>query len=215
MQASFAAQRVRNTFARLVRPIRRTLAEARNRLDRRRHPARHRRAVEGVRARGTPREVVFVCLGNICRSPYAEARLRKSLEEAGGDRGVVIRSVGFILPGRPSPPEAIEAASARGLDLTAHRSQVLSQEVLRRADLVVVMTTKQQRDLEEGFGYGESLHLGDLDPGPVPRRDVIDPFGKPMDQFHAVFRRIDRALEVLADLITSAPNPSARAGDAG
>jgi protein-tyrosine-phosphatase len=173
-------------------------------MERRLHPRRHRRALEAVASREAVREVVFICLGNICRSPYAELRLRRHLEEAGLDERIAVRSAGFIGPGRPSPDTARLVAEERGLSLDEHRARVLGREHLRGGDLILVMTNRQQRDLRWRYGRPDTLHLGDLDPGPIPRRDILDPIEKPAEVFREVYARIDRAVGALAEELIAA-----------
>lgn len=164
---------------------------------------------------GRRREILFVCLGNICRSPYAEVRLRQLLDESGQGMRFGVRSSGFILPDRPSPPSAVHAALEMGLDLARHRSAIVSPESLDRADLVLVMTSTQRRDLRRLFGRRDAVHLGDLDPGPVPRRDITDPYGGSWEGFMDVYARLDRAVGSLHALLTrgvEAPEPPSDSG---
>lgn len=199
--------RIRAPLAAAIRPARRALSHLRDGSDRRLHSRRHRRVREHVLTRGPVRRVLFVCFGNICRSPYAEFRLRAHLDDAGLDGNVDIRSVGFISPGRGSPPEALRAAAERGLDLSDHRSAVLTAELLRDADLILAMTSAQQRDLSWNYGRRDALHLGDVEPPPIPRRDLPDPVDRPIEDFRAVYARIDRALEVLGGWIEENARP--------
>jgi protein-tyrosine phosphatase len=196
------------------RPLRRGVRELGHALERTLHPWRHRRALR-VLAASPVRSVIFVCLGNICRSPFAEYRLRALLRERDGagarhpsrdaeehPEGPValsVESVGLILPGRPSPEVAQSVAGEFGLDLTPHRSRLLTDEVAANSDLLLVMTTRQLRDVGRRYPRARTLHLGDLDPGPVPRRDIDDPYGNPPETFRRVYRRIDRILPVLRD----------------
>lgn len=175
------------------------LAKIRNEVERLLHPRRHRLARKAVQERAPVRHVVFLCLGNICRSPYAEVRLRERLTEMGLDEHVRADSAGFLGPGRRSPAAAREVARERGLDLDDHHSRVLDRSHLREADLIIVMTNVQRRDLRGRYGRRDALHLGDLDPGPIPRRDILDPVERPPEVFQWVYERIDRAVEVLAD----------------
>ena len=79
-------------------------------------------------------ELVLICTGNRARSPVAEGFLRHLL----ADLPVRVRSLGTLeLGGAPPLPEALEAASRVGLDLSAHRSQTLRGQELREADLVL------------------------------------------------------------------------------
>ncbi len=193
----------------LVRSLRRTLARVRNGVERLLHPRRHRVAREAVQARAPVRHVVFLCLGNICRSPYAEARLREQLALVGLADHVRTESAGLLGPGRPAPAAAREVARERGLDLQAHRSKALDRSHLQGADLIVVMTNDQRRRLRGRYRRRDAIHLGDLDPGPISRRDIRDPVEQPPEVFRRVYDRIDRAVEVLAaELIRQASIPS-------
>lgn len=158
------------------------------------HPLRRRR-LRGRLAREPVESVLFVCLGNICRSPYAERRLRAELN---GHVPKVL-SAGFIRPGRPSPDTALRIAGDRGIDLAGHRSRLVSKEALEHADIVFVMSGLQRRRLRRGFGRVERVYLlGDLDPNTVDRRAIQDPFDRADDVYASVFERIDRCCRAFA-----------------
>jgi protein-tyrosine phosphatase len=136
------------------------------------HPARRRAAIAALKARRSPTSVLVLCNGNIYRSPFAAAALRRAL---GGPEGTVaVDSAGFQGPGRESPKEAVEAAARRGIDLTGHRSQLVTPDLLRAAELIVVMEAAQRRMVCERFGRSprDVVILGDLDPGPVRSRAI-------------------------------------------
>lgn len=199
--------------SRLRRAASATLRFARTLVDRAFHPGRRARARRRLRARGPVREILVVCYGNICRSPYAAARFRGRLggEEASA---VDVRSAGFFGPDRPSPPEAVEEAGRRGVDLASHRSRTLGVEDIVRADVVFVMDDGQRRRLDVGLLRAVEaedvrplvLVLGDLDPLPPPsRRGILDPFGADADTFRAVYERIDRCVTAAVDLLEEDP----------
>jgi protein-tyrosine-phosphatase len=200
--------------ATLTRPARRLGRRGLHALERLLHPRRHRRVRREILSRGPVEAVLFVCYGNICRSPYAQYRLERLLHHGDGTsertpartRGpaVEIASVGFAPPGRPPPPAALEAAVERGIDMTAHRSRTLTMSLLRRADVVLVMTSPQARDLRWRYGRPDVLHLGDLEPGPISFRDITDPYGHPLEVFREVYERIDRAVGTLHLLLERA-----------
>jgi protein-tyrosine-phosphatase len=115
-------------------------------------------------------------------------------------RNTEVTSAGFIGPDRPSPPNALAAAEARGVDLGGHRSRLMEPEELRSTDLVVVMDPRQKREIvsRSGRSGDRILVLGDLDPGRITRRSILDPWGRDLDVFDAVYGRIDRCVHELA-----------------
>jgi protein-tyrosine phosphatase len=165
------------------------------------HPWRRRQALAWLRRHRMPRGVLFVCHGNICRSPYAEGVFRARVG-AVADSVIRIRSAGFIGPDRPSPRFAIEEAAARGVDLRSHRSMLLSAGEVRQAEIVVVMEAAQAEALRERYPTaGTILVLGDLDPRSDGGRTIIDPVDQPRVMFAASYDRIDRCVAVLAEAV--------------
>jgi protein-tyrosine-phosphatase len=162
------------------------------------HPARCYRARRRLRAMGGPRKILIVCTGNVCRSPYAEVKAREVDED--GLRWEV-RSAGWMGPsGRAPPMEAVDVARERGLDLDGHRSQLLSEELVGWADLLLVMERGHAKICRDEFRADgrRILLLGDLDPDLPRRREVPDPWGLPRGDFEDAFDRIDRCLNELS-----------------
>lgn len=163
--------------------------------------------MELVRSLDLPAHVLFVCYGNICRSPYAAAAFRSRLPPPLRER-IRVSSAGFYRSGRESPEEALAAARRRGEDLSGHRSTMLDTGLLASADLLVVMDAEQRLRLRRGYlselaaegadpGPRHVLVLGDLDPDLPARRGIVDPFGQPESVFESVYERIDRCVESL------------------
>jgi protein-tyrosine phosphatase len=147
------------------------------------------------------RSVLVLCHGNICRSPYAAAVLDRLLSP----RGVRVRSAGFVGPDRKVPAEALEVARRRGVDLCEHRSQVVTPELVHAAQLVIVMDRAQARAVRRMSGVeAEVILLGDLDPAPILRRSIHDPWDQPTDAFMNVFARLDRCAGALAETLEGA-----------
>lgn len=170
---------------------------ARRLRDRSLHRCRRWSALRQLAQNPRPRTVLFVCHANICRSPYAEAVARSLLPA-----DIAIRSAGFVGPDRLSPPEAVAVAGERGLDLAAHRSQLITADHLRTSDVVLVMDPEQRRrlvSLQPALSARVVL-LGDLDPEPVAQRAVQDPVEQPAAVFRSCYDRIDRCVGVLATL---------------
>ncbi|HEY3114087.1 MAG TPA: hypothetical protein VGJ62_10415 [Gemmatimonadaceae bacterium] len=168
------------------------------------HPRRRRAAHVQLR-KLRPRSVLFVCHGNICRSPFAAAAFAR-LNPRVGSRMIRVASAGFIGPGRNAPGKALVAAWRYGIDLSAHCSDVIRPERLRAADLVVVMSADQARAIRARIRNGSArvLVLGDLDPAPITRRTIADPWGGSDFAFEASFDRINRCVGELARIIRNA-----------
>lgn len=167
-----------------------------NRVEAALHPGRRRRALARVRERDDA-PVVFICYGNICRSPFAELWMRRE----DPDRAERYTSAGFMPGGRSSPDTAQAVSKAVfGIDLQPHVSRSVG-EVASVPHLWVVMEHVHLRRLVRvGIPRDDVLILGDLDPGPVERRAILDPYGKSPEVFEATYHRIVRCLgELLGD----------------
>lgn len=93
------------------------------------------------------RSVLFVCLGNICRSPLAEAVARKRLAEAGFDVRVASCGTGGWHAGEGADPRMVAAARAAGHDLSRHRARQLRGRDFMDHDLLLAMDRDNLREL--------------------------------------------------------------------
>lgn len=88
-------------------------------------------------------DILVLCTANMCRSLMAQALLVQKLAEVGAAGSV--RSAGLLREGEPPPPEVISVMAARRLDVTAHRSHVVSVGDLSASDLVLAMAREHVR----------------------------------------------------------------------
>ena len=172
--------------------LRNLLVRVRRTPERLLHPLRRRKAVDALRQRRRPTTVLAVCHGNICRSPVAAALLARELAPLGID----VQSAGFIGFNRPAPAEAVVAAERHAVNLSEHRSRLLTAELVRGADLIVVMDPSQRRLICERFGRlpSDVMLLGDFDPATVDARTIRDPVDQRREVFDEVYERISRCV---------------------
>ena len=145
--------------------------------------------------------VLFVCSGNTCRSPMAEGYLRHLLASAkAGD--VTVSSAGtHAADGFPASDNSVEVMDSIGIDISMHRSRRLTVELLKEADLVVVMTSSHRRHV--GSMLPEALHKTRLLSEYAREDDEIhDPFGGTVEDYGFCFADMRKPLENLLEVIT-------------
>ena len=168
------------------------------------HAWRRRQAVARLEEFHAPPSILVVCVGNLCRSPYAAAVLRQRLNGFLG-KEYQIRSAGFIGPGQPPPADAIQVANSRSVDLSAHRSQMITAHCVQESELIIVMDQHQARAVRQRFPIGrrQICVLGDLDPEPIVARGIEDPIEQPPEVVERAYERIDRCIDELVRAVTS------------
>lgn len=138
--------------------------------------------------------ILFVCSGNTCRSPMAAALFGEQLKQIRWKKQgftLEVRSAGLYAGnGFAASPEAVEVMAEMGIDISRHRSQRLSGELLQWADLIITMTDSHQQQILTQYGVSaEKLHT--LAEFTQPEQgDIVDPFGAGMEAYRCSARQL-------------------------
>lgn len=144
--------------------------------------------------------LLFVCSGNICRSPMAAEYFRQRAAQSGLSH-VVVESAGTLgIEGQPASAEAVRVMEEIGVDLRSHRSRGVSEALLRTTDITVAMAHDHLDYLARYHDRGEDerLLLRSFEEGSLPAsspRDLEDPIGRPLafyrEQVPLIVRCVD------------------------
>ncbi len=150
--------------------------------------------------------IITVCLGNICRSPMAEAVIRRALRDAGLDGRAAVDSAGTAgyHVGADADPRARAALSTHGLALD-HRARRFDPAWLTERDLVLAMDADNLDDLlhlAERAGLQDTGHIRlvrSFDPDAGSRAEVPDPYYGGPEGFDLVLTMLERAADGVVD----------------
>jgi len=144
-----------------------------------------------------PKTVLFVCSGNICRSPIAEGFLKKMLRDRLGEASeeIQVLSAGLNVFEGYATEEAFQLMRDEGVDLSNFRSRQLTLEMVEKADLILTMQRSHK------------LHVFALDPRArdktftlkefseeTEKPDIADPYGRGIEAYKACVEEIKRSL---------------------
>jgi protein-tyrosine phosphatase len=140
--------------------------------------------------------VIFVCLGNICRSPLAEGIARRVAEERGLDLRIDSAGTGDWHIGEPPCDHSVTVAQKHGIDISVLRARQVRKRDLELFDLVIALDAKNYSDLER-MGAENLYKLGDFGFG---GEDVPDPYFFPgYEGFDRVFEMVETCVTELFD----------------
>jgi protein-tyrosine phosphatase len=146
-----------------------------------------------------PTNVLFVCLGNICRSPTACGVLEKKIAQAGLTDQIGVDSAGTSdwHIGRPPDPRTLAAAAKAGYDLSSQRARQVSRDDFDRFDYILAMDRKNLAELEALKPKRFTGHLGLFLDGwaDSPCRDMPDPYYGSAEDFAQVVRLSEAAAQ--------------------
>jgi protein-tyrosine-phosphatase len=142
--------------------------------------------------------LLFVCSGNTCRSPMAEAFARK-IADRRGIQDLNVSSAGTnAYDNVPATDEALLVGMERGLDLTNHRSRMLTPEIVSDADLVFVMTPSHVEQVKQMGGRGK-VHVIDEYASGATNKGISDPYGGDLEAYRNTADVLEDELERLFD----------------
>jgi len=155
------------------------------------------------------KRVLFVCTGNTCRSPLAEVLFRE-LTQGRDDYQVGSAGVGAF-SGQPASRFSQELARERGLDLTGHRSRAVTVDLVDDATHIFAMSRGHLADLLEDYPEAEDkvyLVSEFAAEDALRGRDLSDPFGGGLEDYHDTLSRLERLLPSVFNYIEQTSKPA-------
>ena len=137
--------------------------------------------------------VLVVCVGNICRSPMAEALLKQRFPEKNIDSA----GVGALV-GHGADPAAIRIMEQQNIDITSHVAKQIDENLALKADLIFTMSDSQNKWIEERWPFcrGKTFKLGHWND-----KDIADPYKHELSAFQTAYQDIIEGLNEWQDKI--------------
>jgi len=157
--------------------------------------------------------ILFVCTGNTCRSAMAEGMFIKYLKERTKDYSKFnIISAGIsALPGINPTYEAISVMFEQGIDISQHHAQELQEELVKKADLILVMTNEHKEYIHKEFPFAQNKtfllkkftinNKSESNQNNDRNYEIIDPIGRKIEFYRIIARELKNNLEKILDKI--------------
>lgn len=142
--------------------------------------------------------ILFVCSGNTCRSPMAEALARKIARRRGIEELNVSSAGTNAWDNVPATDEALLVGMERDIDLTGHRARKLSPAIVSEADLIFVMTPGHLEQVKQLGGRGK-VHVIDEYASGTANQGITDPYGGDLEAYRETADVLEREIEKLFD----------------
>jgi len=145
---------------------------------------------------GPIERILFICTGNICRSPFAEGLFNGQVREKGLE-GIQADSAGLVaLPGNTATAMAQRVAAEYQVDLSNHRAKCVSEALLSWCNLALVMEKSHEQDVLSSYpdATGKVLLLRHFARHGSRRRGIADPYGLQYEAYRFCFLDIQEAI---------------------